>query len=265
MSYMIFRMGPLASEPDAVSAYMVYPGKPEQQVFLAGDDGEALKDIVAVYSPDELACEPQLAEAALPWGITSRELTEDESIYSAIVALEYAFPDRLGQAGMMAIHHLASASEVFYRASPWTATFARRTIGVSFTGDVRRRTHGRILGGTGSAPGIALYAGTDPVEQIVRLYEDGRMQEAANIDTLGVTLETSPAFALQAMQRAYGLSGVPTPLKLESGQQVELNDLDLLTLSTALRAVSVLSEEDRESEAQINMDDVEVWAMAYLP
>src|SRR5260370_6360624 len=95
MTHVVFKIGPLEQGAGDVYAYFVYPGDVEHRAFFGHDDSSVLSEILGVYSPTELACEPQLSTAASPQGIASQELTPDEAKHSGVMAFELALPGQV--------------------------------------------------------------------------------------------------------------------------------------------------------------------------
>ena len=129
-------------------------------------------------------------------------------------------------------------------------------------GNVQGRLFARVLGSNEGEPGLVLFYDETSVSRIVTLVDRGHIDEAMNTDLLGVTFESSPAFAIHTLERIYGLPKLPTPLKIKSGQSLPIEEADLLLLSAALRCVSVL-DETQGSEAQVKIEGCEVWTVAF--
>jgi hypothetical protein len=263
MSHVVFRIGPIKQETAPVNAYFVYPGDPRHQVFLGECDRSALMEIVHVYPPGDIVCESQLAPAADLVGLRTRALTDDEANQLGLMAFEMALPGQFTGVNVPSFFQFGIASEIFHQTSPWQAPFARETIGLALTGSIQRILYGRLLGTLGGVGGLVLFSSRDSIERIVNRFETGHLDQAADTDALGVTLEESPSFAVDAMRRAYRIECFPLPIKLEEGERVPLEDVDLLTLAASLRAVSALSTGSRESMAQLGVDQFEISAIAY--
>ncbi|MEA2463468.1 MAG: hypothetical protein QOJ98_1215, partial [Acidobacteriota bacterium] len=159
MSHFIFRIGPLPTSAGDVSAYFVFPGVSQHQVFFGSSDEAVLKQIVELFDPSELACEPSLAKAAQLHEIVTRDFKEDELKKLGILALELTSPGRFQSVQNEAsIHHLATASTIFADASPWATSIAQTTILIGVTGSSVRSVNARILGSAGSAAGVVLFS-----------------------------------------------------------------------------------------------------------
>ena len=156
------------------------------------------------------------------------------------------------------------ASALFCGEAPWTSVIGLKTIGMAFSGDVTSRMFARLLGVVGGAPGLALYSDRDAVDRMVVLIESESPERALAIDVLGSTCQPGPPYALDALQRAYGLSTVPVPLKRRSRATLAVDDLDLLTLAAALRSIAVLSTGGTEAHASVSVDTLVVSALAFL-
>jgi hypothetical protein len=261
----VFKVGPLHTHGGNEFAYFVYPGKEGKQVFFGSDDKASLAHLLASYSSDSLVCEPQLSEACAEFHIGTRELTPDEANHLGVMTFNFALPHVFSRGVKPAsIYQLATSSAFFVKRSPWTTSLSGNTLVVAVTGSIKRRLQARILGGISGTPGLALYPNPEAVQQIITLFENHQMVRASNIDLLGITLEDGPDYAIAAMQRAYGLQKLPVPLKLEGGIHVSIDDLDILTLAAALRAVASLEPGSGEAHGEVGVDKWKVSVIVYL-
>lgn len=264
MTHVVFKIGPLEQDRVGAYVYFVYPGDVDRRAFFGRDDRSVLSEILRFYSVGELACEPKLSTAASQLGITSRELTPDEASQIGVMAFELVLSGQLNQVHPAAIYHLAGASRLFVESAPWNQPFALQTIGIAATGAVKRRLSARVLGSKGASAGLALFSSPAAINHMVDLFAAGKLEETQNVDTLAVSLEDRPPFAIDAVRRAYGLLKIPIPLKINSGKRAPLDDLDFLLLSAALRAVSVLSGGNEESNSQVRAGELEISVIGYL-
>jgi len=255
----VFKIGPLHTHAGTEFAYFVYPGKEGKQVFFGSNDRTSLAHILASYSSDSLVCEPQLLAACAEFRIGTRELTPDEANHLGVMAFDLALPHVFsGGVKSASIYQLATSSAFFFKHSPWTTPLSRDTISVALTGSIKRRLYARILGGMSGTPGLALYPSPESMQQMIGLFENQQMERASNIDTLGITLEDGPDYAVDAMQRAYELPKLPVPLRLEAGTRVRVDDLAILTLAAVLRAVASLAPAAGEAHSEVGVDNWKV-------
>jgi hypothetical protein len=263
VSHIVFKIGPLL-QPEGVSAYFVYPGQGNDRAFFGSDDASGLKEILSAYDPSELAVERQLASSAQPLGIASRAMTEDEIKQLGVMAFELGVPGAFSDIhDQTSFHQLGVAAKIFDAAAPWMQPFSSQTIELVLRGSAVRTFWARIVGRT-FTPGVVLYDNPFSVDRIVEAVERGRWEEVANAATLGITLQNEPRFAAEVMQRVYAIPKVPTPLKIENGTRLSIDDLDALVLAAVLRAISVLSSADRVSHSEVSTESLELTAVASL-
>ena len=85
-----------------------------------------------------------------------------------------------------------------------------------------------------------LFSDPAAIDQMVRLFERG-LDPMSPLTLLGVSLDEGPAFAADAMQRAFGMPRLPMLAKFDAGARVAVDEDDLLMLAAAMRATSLLA------------------------
>lgn len=110
------------------------------------------------------------------------------------------------------------------------------------------------MGSGGQEYGIALYEEKGAIAKLSRLFDDGRVHEAAKIRSIAVTMDDEPLWAIKAMKDAFGLARLPVTMKVARGAPGPVDATDLATLATALMAVAQLTPRKTETAARLEVD-----------
>jgi hypothetical protein len=262
MTQFVFKIGPVSSGQGVVNTYFVYPGAEGKHSFFGVDDRDVLAEIDAAYPGQAIECEPALASAGAAFGFGEGAFTPHRAHLLGMCTFDLALPGQLKaieREGL--IYQFGVACAKFWSASPWRFGFAQHTVEITFVGSIQRQAEARVLGAAGEEYGLMLYWEPSAIARVKALYDAGRVAEAAGIDTLGVTFGDEPAFAVDGMARAYGLNCLPVPLKVQGGERVIVDDVDLLLLASALQGLSALSDEGVDGSGHVKVSDLEAWAV----
>ena len=259
--HFVFQVGPIPVKDGDVLALFVEPGNAEARTFMADDARTGLEQIVKVYGGAALECEPELASVAAEFGIRPGALTDERRHAIGIVAFEMVFGDLLigiDRAGI--VYRFGVAASAFWRAAPWRHSAVRR-IAVEFSGSASGTFEGMLMGGDLKF-GLSLYPQAGTIDRVVALTAANRVEDAARVDSLIATFDDNPAYAVDAMRRAYDLPRLPVPMRMADGRGVRLAEEDLLRLAAALNAASFLNDDVRASTSTVAVDDLSVTAVA---
>jgi hypothetical protein len=264
MKQFAFKVGPL--EPATrESAYFIYPGTPDHQVSMAPDDVSGLRDLLQWYKGGVLVCEPQLRTAAEQLGLECESYDVERAHALGMVSFDLVLAERLAQVEPQEIvYAYGTACAEYFRAASWNYAFAGRTVGLLITGSVKRRVEARILGPQGEQKGLVLFE-PDSLSSLSQKTDAKEIVEALlRVGAIGCDFSDEPAYAVDAMRRAYGLDSFPAPIKLVAGKTEPLSSEDLLALSVALRAISALRDPAEETSAEVSVGKLNVAAIAWV-
>jgi len=259
-THFVFRVGPVPVKDGEVFAYFVDPGREGARTFLAEADQVGLDQVGRAYAGVALECEPELESAAAVFGMRRGDLTDERKHIIGIVAFDMVFGDLLKgieRAGV--VYQFGLAASAFWRAAPWRGI--DRALEVDCRGSAPGRFECVVMSGDLKF-GLSLYSGPGTAERLITLARAGRLDEAARADSLLVTFDDHPAYAVDAMRRAYELPRLPVPMRMVGGRGVWLTDVDLLRLAGALKAVSILSGEIPIATSQVTVDDLSIEVVA---
>jgi hypothetical protein len=259
MKKFIFRIGPLELSGEPNYFYYVYPWENTHSFFIASSNEEGFERILEVYTSDDLECEPELAETGTTYNIASGEITPERAyniILMGLEALEEEHFKNIERGGL--IYQLGGATADFWQCQPWQKAFAKLHLQFNFTGSIDSILYGFVMGKTKHEYGIALYRTYEDLKMMLELARRGSLEEASNIETLGVTLWDEPLYASHAMQRAFGVNRIPIPVVVHDNTRCFASDLDILILAAALEAVAVMNDNMQYATGRVTVEDLEV-------
>jgi hypothetical protein len=260
----VFRIGPIPVKDGTVLAFFVDPGRDDARTFVADDERSGLELVARAYGGARLECEPELALSAAPFGFVPGPITDERKHYIGLAAFDLVFGDLLRGIEHDAItFQFGRAASAFWQAAPWQHASVRNPIDLAFEGTAPGRFEAMVMGGEVKL-GLTLYPQQGTLERLSALAAEGRLDEAARVDSLSTTFEDEPAYAVDAMRRAYELRRLPVPARMAQGSGVRPSDHDLLRLAAALKATSLLNDEARASTTAITIDDLSIRVTARL-
>lgn len=253
----VFRIGPFESAEGLTYFYYVYPGQEEDFLFVANSDEEGFEKILENYSPDELECEPELAEIGAHYGIPVGELTLRRSYNILLMGLESLEEEHfreVSRGGL--IYQFSGTAADFWQAQPWSHAFAKLPLQFVFDGSINLTLYGFVMGEGKQEYGLALYKTREDLKTMIALARGGLLQDASDIDSFGVLFHDEPPYAVHAMQRAHGIDKVPVPVMVQDKKRCFITDLDILALAAALEAVSVMDDGMEFATGRVSVADV---------
>ena len=244
----LFHLGPLKllGRPSYVLA-----GVDEQGAFseplVAQDLQAAVADLTKGLGPENLRCEPGLAEFAGP-GIEIAALPPEAIIPRAVYAWAFvSAPEAVHSPGIIAAFLQACAR--FWEAGPWGRFTSRSAFRVELREGYREwNREAAVLGSEDEECGLELYDRPGPVARLAAALDGGRISAARKVDSTCVTFELEPTWAVEAVQAAYGLPVFPNVVRLRRGRPRAPERLELLQLAGALEVVAMARGDERAVE-----------------
>ncbi len=139
-------------------------------------------------------------------------------------------------------------------------------IEVVVSGAVRASFEGAVLGAAGETYGLALYPRTGSVAKVAAAVDAGRPHVAAEVESVSLTYEDSPAFAVRAIEAWCGLPMVPIAFGMRRGRPRPIEADDALALAVTLHAMSLVKGHAGETASHtLSAPGVEVAVMVRLP
>jgi hypothetical protein len=233
--------------------------------LLTHHDAKGLRHLAAQAQGEELRCEPGLVHAGREFGFKAGPMPE------SAIPMRASFVLGVGIGKVYAdvrnpdlLLDLAQAAAEFWRARPFDHWTDEQAIEIELAGAMNRTVEASILGNGGQEYGLALYFEPGGIQKIVRAVDQGRPEKAAAVEALAMTLDDEPAFAVEALDAAYGLPRVP--IAMRSGRELRsVNELELSALTAAVRAVAKLTPGMRDTTAVAEVEGMKSIARVRAP
>jgi hypothetical protein len=248
-----FRLGPVETDEGDVMTYVGMTPDEALPPLFAERPTEALKSLADQAEGHELRCETSLARAGKALGFEPAKPPAWVAVPRALLAFGLALGNAsAGLHGGPAEEFLA-ASAAFMKAKPWRHWDNRDVVDIAVSGLRNKQYEASIMGSGGEEYGVALYEEKGAIEKLARLFEQGRIAEAASLRSIAVTMDDEPIWAVKAMKDAFGLARLPVPIKVARGAPGPVDIVDLATLAAALRAVSHLTPRRLEAAGRLEV------------
>jgi hypothetical protein len=245
----LFHLGPLVR--DERRSWLL-SGVTEEGGFtrplLGADLPSGLAMISARVGPARLRVEPALEAIGARFGIAAEPLPASARAPRAILAFALLTSFRLFRKPG-AIAALLEACAEFEKVRPWTRCRPHEPFGILMA--ERRRCWKRgfvVLGSAGQPRGLELHERRGLVERAREARRPFGLLRSPTVDSLLVTFGPGPAWAVDAMRDAYGLTELPTVIRMRPGSRRAPEPLELLELAAALRTAAILGAEDSSPE-----------------
>ncbi|HTS82465.1 MAG TPA: hypothetical protein VMH40_17815 [Myxococcaceae bacterium] len=230
--------------------------------FLVEDLAAGLEAIVAREGVEQLRVEPALAEVAGPLRVRSEPLPKRALVPRAVLAFAFASSHRLFRRPSV-VAALLEACAVFEKTAPWRRFGPEQPFAMLVTERWRCWTREfAVLGSAGEPRGLELQARPGVVARARR-----RLRGA--VDSLLLTFESGPSWAMDAVRAGYGLRELPTLIPMNPGSGRLPETLELLQLAAALRCAALLGEDEATAEhgahVQLAADGCEITTLATPP
>lgn len=260
------KLGPVETGEGRINVYTAVGEAGVTPPVLARRDLDGLRQLAEQAPGEELRCEPGLAGAARTLGLSFGPLPEPVLRERGLLAVVLALGDLVGRAGdLEALLALVLAGAAFWRARPWRHWYNIQALDVEVSGALARRFEGSILGNGGQEYGVALYARKGALRRVSALVLEGRMEEAAYLPAIGVTMDDGPRYAVKALEDAFDLPRVPVPMKIRRGGAGPVAARELAVLAAALRAVAALTPAKLETTGEVVLGGTRTVARVRAP
>ncbi len=124
------------------------------------------------------------------------------------------------------VENFLASVAAFCREAPWRFWSDNDPLSLTVSGS---EFEACIMGAGCHEYGIALYERKGAVKKITRLIDAGRMQDAAALGSLAVTVDDEPRWAAKAIGDAFGAECVPVPLKISAGRPRQVDEGEMVS------------------------------------
>ena len=266
----LFHLGPLVL--DERRLWLLSGVNEAGGVFLplvGRDLPSALAAISARHGAENLRVEPALEGAAAQFGLRAEPLPERALVPRAALAFAFVASHQLFRRPST-VASLLEACALFEAAAPWTRFRSSDPFGMLLVRKWRSSEREFVVRGSGDEPrGLELHERPGFVEAEREARRNVGLFPPRRASSLLVTFESGPAWAVDAVRRAYGLQALPAVVRLSPGSRRAPAPRELLELAAALRCAAMLSEEaagpDHGAQVELAADRFELMALATPP
>ncbi|TMB34320.1 MAG: hypothetical protein E6J58_18770 [Deltaproteobacteria bacterium] len=255
------KLGPIETSEGRVSAYVGFTETHALPPVVSNQDKDGLEQLAQQAQGHDLRCDRGLARAGKPLGFTAAPLPDWARFGRATLAFALARPGGRIRNLDVVENFLASVA-AFCRATPWRFWSDNDPLSLTVSGS---EFEACIMGAGCQEYGIALYEQKGAVKKITRLIDAGRMQDAAALGSLAVTVDDEPRWAAKAIGDAFGAACVPVPLKISAGRPRQVDEGEMVTLAAALRAIAGLDADRLEATSDLLIAGSRIAARVIAP
>lgn len=245
----LLKLGPVQLTQDSTNVYLrVSPTGEFSPPVFDRDDLSGVQGLIEGVDPASVSCEPALAPVAEQLGLRVEPPPQEVLSARAAIATFMAWEQR-GVAGLGADKALlfVQAGTEFWEARPWSHWDDSQPFHVTVSGPISRTYEGSIFGGEDGGEGLALYEQTGALKVLMDMQSQGKGEAATHLPAIGLTLDTRPSYAVDALAAAGRAPRLPLPMKTGPSGLTMPSPLEALVLVATLRAVARLDPSRREA------------------
>jgi SEC-C motif len=262
----LFHLGPLAVGEQRL---WLLSGVDERGRFVHPLVGADLPSGLAAFSARlgarELRAGTALEGVAARFGIAAEPLPDCARVPRAVLAFAFLTSHRLFRK-LSAVGAFLEACSEFRKGAPWTRLPPGEPCRIVMAQGWRCWDREFVVRGSGNEPrGLELHARAGFVQR-ARGAGSSPGVRPPRIDSLLVTFEPGPSWALEAVHAAYGLTELPTVIRLQPGSRQPPGPGELLQLAAALRSTTLLDvSPNYGAQVALSADGYEVDSVAVPP
>ncbi|MBN1206428.1 MAG: hypothetical protein JXB05_16070 [Myxococcaceae bacterium] len=249
----LLKLGPVQLSEGATNVYLkvTETGEFAPPVF-ALDDATGVQALLEGVDAASVSCEPALAAAAAGLGLQVDSPPLEVLSARAAIATFMAWEQRkvAGLGPDKALLFVQAATE-FWEARPWSHWDDSQPFQIAVSGAFSRTYEGSVFGGEEGGEGIALYEQAGALRVLMDLQGSGKAEAAASLPAIGVTLDSRPAYAIEALAAAGRAPRLPLPLKTGPSGITVPSAVEALVLVATLRAVARLDPSRQEAVSTV--------------
>jgi len=249
------KLGTIETGDGSTNAYLgVRDDGQVVSALLEQTDNAALSKMAAAASGEKLYCETSLAPVGQQLGF------EPASMFGWALEPRAAFAFMLARgrdaiADPNALRMLCQSAPAFLRARPWQYWTDNEPFEVVLDGARQARYEAVLMGAAGIEVGVAIYTKAGAVRRLARNFAAGRMNLAKLEDSLVVSFDTKPTFAIEALRDCYDLDLMPCPLKMRTGFPAPMEPEELALLASTLLLLGGVTPQQRKASISFGTAD----------
>lgn len=201
----------------------------------------AMEDLSGRGSLEGARCEPALAKEARRLGLQVSEVPLEFRALKAAFSVAFVHGFVVSKTPPEFIEALIDSAARFRAAASWKHLDEDSPIEFDFSGAWSGKLEGGVLGSSDMDFGLVLYFDKGAVERVPVLMAQGRLEEAMDMESLAVLLESEPRWVASAIEGHTGAAFVPMVMRRTRGGFRSPDAAELAALIAALDAVTKLA------------------------
>jgi|GEM_PF-2650304 len=247
--YHVVKLGPMDTDEGEASMYLPIGADELLEPVVGDGDDAGLRAVMVALGSGPRTCHPSLMAAGGPLGFGAAETPEWASQPIAAIAsrLHNAFTVS-AEAGGEAWSDLLDALAGYVWNAPWDlwGDADAITVEVALDGGIAQHYDAAVLGSAGEPLGLALYVGIEGRARFDAAFDAEDLELSKRVPMITVTLADEPAWAVAAVEAAYGTGAAPyVQVQEDDGPRLAVA-AELHTHAAAMCAIAALSPWVRE-------------------
>lgn len=264
----VFKLGPIDMGLDGRAS--LYVAVDADGMLLAPQvgrrDAEGLQAMARELEGRTRYCESRLARAGAALGYVSRPMPAEVAALRAVLAVQVHWgPENLAGLPPEVVEVLLDASAELIRAAPWELWTNEEVFPVHLEGCVTGTRELSVLGNGGQEFGLALFDRAGSAERLALSGPPGEGLEVLVPDSLGLTLDDEPGWAVKAVQQVTGLPFVPSVMRVLRNTPRLSSAEEVLAAAAVARALASARPEEREAKVDVQAGDLHVRVRLEIP
>lgn len=264
----VFKLGPIETRMDGrASIYVAATSDGEVlSPVLGRKDLEALTELSRLLGSRKRFCERRLVRVGAALGFTARPMPAALARLRAGLALQAYWGPETPEAMHLDLMDLLLESAVaLIRAGPWELWTDEEIFPVHLEGSAPATRELSVLGGGQNEYGFVLFDRPGSMERLALTGPFGKKVDLLVPDSLGLTLEDEPPWAVKAVQEVTALPFLPEVLRLQRNMPRPATAEEVLVVAVVARALASARPEAREAQAELQAGDLRVRARLEVP
>ncbi|MCP3165989.1 hypothetical protein [Myxococcus qinghaiensis] len=264
----VFKLGPIDTAQDGgVSFYMaVEAGGFVLPPECVKRDVDGLAALARVLKGRKVYCESRLSRAGAAFGFVSRPTPPSiVSLRAHLAVQSYWIPRKAQRVPPDDMEAFLLATAALIREAPWETWTNGELFTVTLEGSVKGTRELSVMGNGGAEFGFSLFDRMGSADRVARSSTAVPGVDMLIPDTLGLTLDDTPAWASKAIQQHTGVPFVPDLLRVRRNKLLP-GDVEDVRVSTAIAlALAEARPEDATTEVELRLGDFHLRVKLEVP
>jgi hypothetical protein len=264
----VFKLGPIETRMDGYASLYV-AATSEGEVLppvLGRKDVEGLTELSRQLGGRKRYCERRLVRVGAALGFTARPMPAALARLRAGLALQaYWGPEKPEALHLDLMDLLLESAVALIRAGPWDLWTDEEIFPVHLEGSAPGTRELSVLGAGENEYGFVLFDRPGSMERLALTGPFGKKVDLLVPDSLGLTLEDEPPWAVKAVQEVTALPFLPEVIRFQRNMPRPATAEEVLVAAVVARALASARPEAREAQAELRAGDLRVRARLEVP